>query len=149
MLFSKIAYCSAFVCAAIPTVAAIPELAAKADRYVRPIVVDVEAVPLPSVLPDFSVHVFGEKVRDCELLTITGYAVTDAGMLKVPLTFPDDPAPGSSRPEGKQDFGVWSFDLSAAPQASAVFAHTRHDCSTPWVISTDIGPWQTPSQKKG
>lgn len=142
MLTSKYLFLPGLALAAIPALATVPEFLGRVDALVRPVVSVTETQPVLRDESFYEVRVLGTKNRICRLLPpILGFTVTNGVMSEAALTFPDDETPGSSRPAGSQDFGVWRFDTTRNPQADHVMAYTWHDCGSPWAVLTQLGPW--------
>ena len=90
-------------------------------------------------------HVTGTKIRQCTFIANSpaGYALHKGMIAKTGFQYLKDPKPGSSRPIGKNDFGIWLWtDLSdSAPDALEVTV--EHRCL--WTdIQTRMGPFVVP-----
>ena len=75
-------------------------------------------------------EVFGRKVRNCLFLpsfTKSALVSIDGVQREVPLLFPYDSTPGSTRPSGEQSFGTWRIMADRIDLTEATFM-TAHLC---------------------
>jgi hypothetical protein len=95
-------------------------------------------------------HVYGTKpqwMARCELLSVDAYVKSPGGLItEARLAFEDDPSPNSTRPAGRNDFGIWRVDYPHAASANAVMFEAKHQCAWWWKAArTQLGPWPIPN----
>lgn len=85
-------------------------------------------------------RVVGKKGRDCQFVkgSEAGLALQDGLWVEVPFAFLGDVSPGSSRPIGENDFGVWAWQVPE--DTKSLLVTVRHECDGN-IVSTSLGPF--------
>lgn len=89
-----------------------------------------------------TLRVTGRKVRDCQVVggTFVGWSQGPDGVWhEGSISFPNDATPDSSRPTGRQSFGLFRWD-GVVPGAERVKATVTHNCDGHLRITT-VGPF--------
>lgn len=128
-----------------------PTLSAALERRVNPVVTDWSAQAERLSDGSTMLSVSGCKRRP-ECVHIPGSISLSArepngATYKVGVTFPDDPAPGSTRPGGCQSFGHWQvWTTPATPAGTAIHGVALALCQPgkPTVVPIDGAGWTTP-----
>lgn len=115
-----------------------------------PVVVDVSAQVVDHQPGLLRLHITGRKPTDlgmCELRSIDAYVLDrDGRHVEVPHIVENDPAPGSTRPPGLQDFGIWRMVYRPDLHVSGALFVAHHRCAW-WmpITRTRLGPLDVPA----
>ena len=110
-----------------------------------PVTLDMNAVSWSSTRGSITADVQGRKIRNCTVQpgTFVGWALRRGVWTEVPIDFPNDPSPDSSKPVGNfqiQSFGKWRWHTR--PENGLLVKLTvEHSCDGKTRISTN-GPFQ-------
>lgn len=87
----------------------------------------------------------GWKIRSCEFVKNgeAGYAKFNGQWEEVRFAFERDPSPGSTRPLGRQSFGVWAWSHDRIDTPSQVKITVKHICDGSMRV-TEQGPFEVP-----
>lgn len=87
----------------------------------------------------------GWKIRSCEFVKNgeAGYAKFNGQWEEVRFAFERDPSPGSTRPLGRQSFGVWAWSHDRSARPSSVKITVKHMCDGSMRV-TEQGPFEVP-----
>ena len=98
------------------------------------------AVPIKLTPNTYTASVMGEKVQACEYLDETvGWSLNGSMWRETGFRYIADQTPGSTRPPGSQNFGLWQWDING--NDSMVRTTVCHDCQGRR-ICTIVGPFQ-------
>lgn len=91
------------------------------------------------------VHVWGEKYRACDLVSVTAYTRYEGYTVKLPkIEFLADEGEGmSGRHEGTHDFGIWRVNTSIIKGGiNNIQFVAEHNCGAPFDQITLLGDWR-------
>ena len=119
---------------------AAPKHLQEVEGWLFPVVTNVQMFEIATEGDDLQFHVYGAKVRDCELLGREAYVISGGSTLEVRLDFVETAEKESTPiPMGRQDFGIWRFRVNDIYQIEEVFTVVRHKCFMPWDTLTEMG----------
>ena len=104
-----------------------------------PVTKDVKVYEVPSASPDrVALNIIGDKVRECRFIEASALSGTEELPEKAEIFYV--PRTGSTRPTGRQSFGVWEF----YPTGNYVKVQVVHECHALWPTVTTFFEWRKP-----
>lgn len=113
--------------------------------YRAPVVVFMTAQNVAFEAGSVTAEVFGRKLRNCEVVkgSVIGWYERGGVWFEIEdFEFLQDRTPDSTRPTGRQSFGVWRWG-GIHPDATAVRMTMEHLCGDTLRVTTN-GPFRLP-----
>jgi len=124
-----------------PILNAAPKHLQEVEGWLFPVVTNVQMFEIDTEGDDLRFHVFGTKVRNCELLGREAFVISGGTTLEVKIDYGNDRETSINpyRSLGRQDFGIWRFRINDIYQIEEVYTVARHKCFMPWDTLTEMG----------
>jgi hypothetical protein len=111
-----------------------------------PVLMDTSMEVVTHVPGSIIVNITATKVQDCDWIDTEAYVLSSNGAVMTrAVILPVFTGSGSSRPVGKNDFGLWMIKYPDAIPAIGVQLKSRHECGHRWPVDTNQGPFYFPA----